>query len=339
MAVPYHTHRFQIPVATDAEAADGVVSDKVVVPSNLGDSATKDIGTDPGTVAAGNDTRIVGAAQKDQNLGDLANKQTSRINLGLETRQVTDFGAVGDCTAVGVGTDDADAIEDALAWLHGGNYRRLEFAPGKRWRMSRAVISGTDPVIGCQIIMESPITPDTDDFSAITIQNIREGYFDLKVHQGGTDADYRELEPAGGSQAFVIKGCRNATYSVQANSYLGRVMLVDCVGGYFKNSFHHGFINCGDRTEAFLAEPCGQAIYVRGPITALGCFEIKTPWSKYSPIFDSAVDIYIPYAEFGPLNAVDISSWEFRGCGSIWLGNMLGGDETFTHPLMKFTTN
>ncbi|MFQ6183661.1 glycosyl hydrolase family 28-related protein [Sinorhizobium meliloti] len=42
MAVPYHTHTFEIPVASDAEAAAGVISDKVVVPSNLGTAAVED---------------------------------------------------------------------------------------------------------------------------------------------------------------------------------------------------------------------------------------------------------------------------------------------------------
>lgn len=288
-----------------------------------------------------NSPKIDGAAQKAQNLADLANKQTSRINLGLETRQVTDFGAVGDCTAVGVGTDDTTAIADALAWVHGGNYRRLEFAPGKRWRVTSAIVSGTDPVVGSQIIMESPITPDTGAFTAITIQNMRDCYVELQVYEGGQDADYSEAAPAGGSQAFRIKGCRHICGEITANSYLGRVLLDDCVGGYFKNSFHELFIRCGDRSEAFLAVPCGQAIYVLGPTTALGWYSFNSAWTKYGNVFDSVVDIAIPYAEFGPLNT-DVganSTWEFRGCGSVWLGQILGGDETFVHTLMKFTTN
>jgi hypothetical protein len=49
----------------------------------LGDSATKDVGTAAGTVAAGDDSRITGAAQKASNLSDLANAGTARTNLGV----------------------------------------------------------------------------------------------------------------------------------------------------------------------------------------------------------------------------------------------------------------
>lgn len=97
MAVPYHSHTFEIPVATDAEVAAGTISNKVVVPSNLGtaaqsnvgdfadaaqgaladsavqpgdlgDSAGRDVGTTAGTVAAGDDTRVVNAVQTTRTL-------------------------------------------------------------------------------------------------------------------------------------------------------------------------------------------------------------------------------------------------------------------------------
>lgn len=39
----------------------------------LGNSATRDVGTEAGTVAAGDDSRIDGALQKEKNLSDLSN--------------------------------------------------------------------------------------------------------------------------------------------------------------------------------------------------------------------------------------------------------------------------
>jgi hypothetical protein len=49
----------------------------------LGDSATKNTGTTTGTVAAGDDSRITGAAQKSSNLSDLGSASTARSNLGV----------------------------------------------------------------------------------------------------------------------------------------------------------------------------------------------------------------------------------------------------------------
>lgn len=49
----------------------------------LGNSATRDVGTEAGTVAAGNDSRIIGALQKEKNLSDLSNPSEALKALGL----------------------------------------------------------------------------------------------------------------------------------------------------------------------------------------------------------------------------------------------------------------
>ncbi|HFW2686851.1 TPA: phage tail protein [Salmonella enterica subsp. enterica serovar Waycross] len=50
----------------------------------LGNSATRNVGTTQGTVAAGDDTRITGAMQKNQNGADIPNKPLFIENLGLK---------------------------------------------------------------------------------------------------------------------------------------------------------------------------------------------------------------------------------------------------------------
>jgi len=53
-------------------------------------TAVMDTGTTAGTVAAGDDARIVNALQKDKNLSDVENKEQARENLGLKSAALCD---------------------------------------------------------------------------------------------------------------------------------------------------------------------------------------------------------------------------------------------------------
>lgn len=74
-------------------SANGTAAQEVARANiGLGNSATLNTGAVAGTVATGNDSRIIGAAQKASNLSDLANAATARSNLGLGTAATLNTG-------------------------------------------------------------------------------------------------------------------------------------------------------------------------------------------------------------------------------------------------------
>lgn len=67
----------------------------------LGGAAVLSVGTTTGTVMAGDDSRVTGAAQKSANLSDLANAVTARTNLGLGGAAVLNVGTTTGTVAAG----------------------------------------------------------------------------------------------------------------------------------------------------------------------------------------------------------------------------------------------
>ncbi|EAO0747776.1 hypothetical protein I9G50_001534 [Salmonella enterica] len=89
----------------------------------LGDSATLSVGTTQGTVAAGNDSRITGAMQKDQNGADIPDKPLFVKNVGLNetlnpTKRVS-IGSIGNgvfdgsTPCINIGDSDSGFIGSA----------------------------------------------------------------------------------------------------------------------------------------------------------------------------------------------------------------------------------
>lgn len=79
----------------DQNLAD--VPDKALARQSLqlGDSATRNVGTTQGTVAAGDDSRIIGAMQKDQNGGDIPDKKQFARTIGAVTSTTITLGESG----------------------------------------------------------------------------------------------------------------------------------------------------------------------------------------------------------------------------------------------------
>lgn len=69
------------------------------------------VGTTVGTVAAGDDSRIVGAAQKASNLNDLTDKALSRTNLGLGAAATMGLGTTNGTVAAGNDTRLVNALQ------------------------------------------------------------------------------------------------------------------------------------------------------------------------------------------------------------------------------------
>lgn len=70
----------------------------------LGGSATLNVGTTVGTVAAGDDSRILGAAQKASNLADLTSASAARGNLGLGNSATLNTGSTAGTVLAGNAT-------------------------------------------------------------------------------------------------------------------------------------------------------------------------------------------------------------------------------------------
>ncbi|EEM2739578.1 phage tail protein [Salmonella enterica] len=203
----------------------------------LGNSATRNVGTTPGTVAAGDDSRITGALQKDQNGEDIPDKPGFIKNVGLkETLNPTKRVSIGNIgtgafdgstPSINIGDSDsgfigsADGVIDIYC-----NDAKVGYIDNAGLHMLAGIATNHDLVLQSDerrhIMMQNAdgsvrayIYKDKDD-TGIHINNGVDGWGDFVL--GKDSVLYVPYAVrAGGSKKIAIQSDNNSTLSATFN--------------------------------------------------------------------------------------------------------------------------
>lgn len=203
----------------------------------LGNSATRNVGTTPGTVAAGDDSRITGAMQKDQNGADIPDKPGFIKNVGLaETLNPTKRVSIGNIgtgafdgstPSINIGDSDSGFIGSADGVLDiYCNNAKVGYIDNAGLHMLAGIATNHDLVLQSDerrhIIIQNAdgsvrayIYKDKDD-TGIHINNGADGSGDFVL--GKDSILYVPFAVrAGGSKKLAIQSNNNSTQSATFN--------------------------------------------------------------------------------------------------------------------------
>jgi hypothetical protein len=263
----------------------------------LGGAATLNVGTTAGTVAAGDDSRITGAAQKASNLSDLASATTARTNLGLGTSAVLNAPAAGNAAATEVvkGSDtrltDARTPSAHAATHTAGGSDQITVAAGN---ISANVVDNTKLATVATATFKGRTTAGTgnvEDLSATqatallnTFSSTLKG---LAPSSGGGTANFLRADGTWAAPTATVGAgtVTNAMLSTAAGDW----------GGQWSSWTSTTFTNITGGVISGAYMLVGKTLFLRAAFTA-GTVTATGTWSLTLPVLGTAAGRHLVYA-------------------------------------------
>ncbi|HAF8819411.1 TPA: hypothetical protein G5V04_005028 [Salmonella enterica] len=216
----------------------------------LGDSATRNVGTTTGTVAAGDDSRITGAMQKDQNGADIPDKPGFIKNVGLKetvnqaagAMQKSQNGADIPDTALfrqSIGVYDASTSQKGLVRLNGG----VSDADDTLGATSGAVKIAYDAAQSAYRLAQLKYTADgatTWKAGLVQLVNSMGGSGSLVMPQAAVTTAIQTYPSLGKGQTLQdLRGSRSIDATYTNSTGFPIAVYVRISGGYSANLYAH----------------------------------------------------------------------------------------------------
>ncbi|EFU7928323.1 hypothetical protein HSX69_002161 [Salmonella enterica] len=216
----------------------------------LGNSATLNVGTTQGTVAAGDDSRITGAMQKDQNGEDIPDKPKFIENVGLKETVNQAAGAMQKSqngedipdTALfrqNIGVYDASTSQKGLVRLNGG----VSDADDTLGATSGAVKIAYDAAQSACRLALSKYTADgatTGKAGLVQLVNLMGGSGSLVMPQAAVTTAIQTYPSLGKGQTLQdLRGSRSIDATYTNSTGFPIAVYVRISGGYSANLYAH----------------------------------------------------------------------------------------------------